>query len=216
MYTEMYFKAVDDLLNKIKNTQADAIKKAASIIADSVMAGGAVHLLDTGHIINHELVDRAGGLALFKRLDYSFNVEDPVIKREKEPFSMEGLAKYILGSSNVIRGDILIMGSVSGKSESVVDIALCAKELGVKLIAVTSIEYSSGIKSDHSSGKRLFEAADVVIDNCAPVGDAMLKVEEIGMKICPASGLASAFIMWTITSQLVENLIEKGLKPTSV
>lgn len=80
---------------------------------------------------------------------------------------MEGLAAYALRASGALPGDVMIIGSVSGKTMNVIDLAIEAKKFGLKIIALTSMAYSAQVKSEHSSGKRLFECADIVLDNCA-------------------------------------------------
>ena len=216
MLMNSYFNAVNDLFEKIRITQEDNIIRAGGIIAEAAAQGRAVHIYDTGHIINSELVGRAGGLMLLKQFKYNLNVENPVRQRDKGEMdiSMEGLAKYALRAANVLPGDIMIIGSVSGKSTGVVDLALEARKLGLTVIAVTSLTYSSAVKSDHSSGKKLFEVGDIVIDNCAPVGDAMLSVEGMEQKICPASGIAAAYLMWAISTVVIEELLQKGIIPS--
>ena len=77
---------------------------------------------------------------------------------------MEGMAELVLRASKILPGDLLIIGSVSGRSDQVVDLAITAKKYGCQVIAVTSLEYSSNVKSAHSSGLHLFEVADHVID----------------------------------------------------
>lgn len=216
MLMDRYAEAVHGLINKVYDTQKEAIIKAADLIVDAVAKGGNVHVFDTGHIINSELINRAGGLALLKQLKYTLQVENPVREIDRKGITpcQEGLGKLVLTASKAAPGDVLIVGSVSGKTTNVIDIALAAKELGIHVIAYTSIEYSSAVKSDHSSGKRLFEIGDVVIDNCAPKGDAMLTVEGIENKFGPASGLSGAFAMWCMSACIVEKMLERGLDPT--
>jgi uncharacterized phosphosugar-binding protein len=216
MLMNQYFQKVNKLMEKIRNTQTENIRKAAAIIVESIEQGGTVHIFDTGHLINSEMVGRAGGLMLMKALNYNFNVDNKYKERDNrgKNTSLEGLAGYVLGSSNVIPGDVLIIGSVSGKTVRPVDIALAARELGVKVIALTSLEYSSSLKSEHSCGKRLFELADLVLDNCAPAGDAMVEVEGLDVNICPASGMAAAYIMWALNAELVSQMMQKGMTPS--
>ena len=212
MLRDTYFQKVDELFAKIRTTQSEAIAVAARLIADSVQAGGCVHVFDTGHLLNAELIYRAGGAALVRAFKYSLSVEDAVRPRtvEGKNRSMEGLAAYALRASNVKSGDVMIIGSVSGKTVNVIDLALEARAMGVKVIAMTSVEYSSRLKSDHASGKRLMELGDVLLDNCAPFGDAMMKVEGLEAPMCPASGMAAAYIMWAVVAQLAEELLHDG------
>ena len=64
-----------------------------------------------------------------------------------------------------------------------------------------------------SGGKKLYELADVVLDNCAPAAEAMMEVEGIEARLCAASGLSAAFILWSVTTVVVEELMKKGKTP---
>lgn len=61
--------------------------------------------------------------------------------------------------------------------------------------------------------KKLYELADVVLDNCAPAAEAMMEVEGIEARLCAASGLSAAFILWSVTTVVVEELMKKGKTP---
>jgi len=212
-----YFAALRALIDKIQDTQAEAIDRAATAIVESAAQGGAWHIYDTGHMISSEAIGRAGGLFLARPLRYALTVDNPT--RQRPPrgpggeASLEGLAAYVLRASNVRRGDVLLIGSVSGKTVPPVDLAIEAKRAGVTVIAMTSLAYSSGLASEHSSGKRLFEAADIVLDNGAPPEDAMLAVPGLGPKICPASGIGAATIIWALTAAVVQKMMARGLTP---
>jgi len=215
MLIDNFFDAVSALIEKIRKEQKENILKAGEMITDSIEKGGVVHLFDTGHLINNELYGRAGGLLLMKRLKYHFSVENNARPRdEKNIDSRVGLAKYVLDASNILPRDVLIISSVSGKTVSPVDLAIEAKEAGIKIIAITSQTYSSTLKSDHPSGKKLYEIADIVLDNCASVGDGMLNVDGIDAAICPASGIAATCIMWALTADIIEKLLKEGLTPS--
>lgn len=216
MLVDSYKQAIRSAFDKVDATQTENMEKAADLIAEAVKNGGNVHVFDTGHIINSELINRAGGLALLKSIQYTFTVTDPVREKDQsgKDKSMEGLGAYVLRQSNVLPGDVLILGSVSGKTVNVIDLAVEARKMGVKTICVTSIEYSSALKSDHSSGKHLYELGDVVIDNCAPKGDAMVEYEGIDNKFGPASGLSAAYIMWQVSARVTDKLLAAGIKPT--
>ena len=214
---DRYYDAIDSLYKKIRTTQKDAMHKAAEAIANCLANGGQVHIYDSGHIINSELLSRAGGPAFLKRFNYSFSVDANKRPREtssKLPLEQGAATRLAFATSGVREGDVFILGSVSGKSENIIDIGLCAKEAGCTLIAVTSVAYSEGLKSAHPSGKRLFEIGDILLDNCAPEGDAMLEVEGMEHKCFPASGLGAAYMLWAVMADTTEIMIEKGLYPS--
>jgi len=216
MLVNRFYKAVDDLFATIRNTQEESIDLAATLVAETAAAGGGIHIHDTGHLINAELVNRAGGYHMFKQLVYKLNVENPVRLRPRDgvDISIEGLSEYVFRASGIQSGDLLFIGSVSGISAGVIDLALTAKLWGVRVVVLTSVSYSSTLQSKHSCGKRLYELGDVVIDNCAPPQDAMLEVDGLQTGLCPASGLAATYIMWAVTASSCGKLLERGITPS--
>ena len=216
MLIDRYFETVDSLFTKLKETQRGNCLEAGKLMADAVACGNAVNVFDTGHIIDSELVYRGGGAVFLKQFKYSLTVDNPVRPRDRSKVekSMEGLADYALRASGAMPGDVIIIGSVSGKAVNTIDLALGAREFGMKVIAVTSLEYSSKIQSLHSSGKRLFECADVTLDNCAPAAEAMMQIEGLDARFAAASGLSSVFLLWSSLAVAIEELIKKGIMPS--
>jgi uncharacterized phosphosugar-binding protein len=91
--------------------------------------------------------------------------------------------------------------------------ALLARERGVPVIAITSLAHSKGTSSRHSSGKKLYQIADVVIDNLCPKGDALVQMEGLPVPIGAGSGAVGMFIMHAIIVQAVQSLLERGIQP---
>jgi uncharacterized phosphosugar-binding protein len=218
MLIERYFEALQAKISEIA-AQPEPIQQAAKLCADTLEKRGVIHIFDSGHMVSSELVHRAGGLAALSGLSFKLEVDNPVRTRaDAPPNASPGISyKYIehVFESNQLRaGDVLFVGSVSGKTPNVIELALQAKAHGLTVIGLTSIAYSSRLDPMHPSGKRLYEVADLVLDNHAPYGDAMLEVEGVDYAICPASGLGAAAIMWAIMAGLVEEMLARGLKPS--
>ncbi|MGB9619299.1 MAG: sugar isomerase domain-containing protein [Armatimonadota bacterium] len=214
---DAYFDAITSRIAEIRERESEKIAEVARMCAESIARGGVVHIHDTGHMLNSELVHRAGGLALITPFSFSLNVSNPNAFREKDGPGPNLIAETIslaIKRGNMRPGDVLFIGSVSGKSESVVELAMQARAAGIKVVAVTSFEYSSKLESQHPSGKRLFEVADIALDNHAPYGDAMLEVAGLDVRACPASGIAAACIIWAVTARIIENLLQRGIVPT--
>jgi uncharacterized phosphosugar-binding protein len=91
--------------------------------------------------------------------------------------------------------------SKSGVNTMGVEIALKAKEMCLKTIGVTSLEHSRSSASYHSSGKRLFEVVDLVIDNCMPRGDALVEVAGFPAKVAAGSTIAGCIIMQSLAAE---------------
>jgi len=215
MLIDQYWETLDGLFTRVKESQKEYLLAAGRMIAEAVDNGACVHIHDSGHIIDSELIYRGGGLILYKKLKYNLVVENPVRKRDRSDMdtSMEGLAAYALKASGARPGDVLILGSVSGRTFGVVDLAYEAKKLGLKMIAITSMSYTTQVESPHSSGKRLYELVDIVIDNCAPAAEAMMEVDGLEARLCAASGMSASFIMWSVTTVVVEELLKRGKMP---
>jgi uncharacterized phosphosugar-binding protein len=217
-----WFAACDEILTRIRTTQSEALRRAGELIAEAAKAGGGLHIYDTGHC-SHEPIHRAGGLLMMAPLRFSFSVETrpaprrgEVAARRQEEFrhsADEAIADLAVERSGLAPGDVLIVNSVSGKAASVVQVALAAKRLGVSVVAITNVSYSKSVAGEHSSGKHLFEVADVVIDNCGVVGDAILEVEGVEAKVAPTSGLTFCYIIWALTCEAIDQMLGRGLRP---
>ena len=215
MLMETYWKAVDDLFAKVRNTQRENIITAGKMVADSIEQGGCIHLSSICHHIEHDLIYRGGGPIFYKHFTYNLNVDNPARARDRSDMdlNMEGLAAYALKASKVRPGDVLFLSSVSGRTASVVDLAYEAKKMGVKVIALSSMEYARQVDPVHSSGKKLYEMVDLTLDNCAPAAEAMIEVVGLEPRFAAASGIASDYIMWSVTSVAVEELMKRGITP---
>ena len=108
MLLDRYWDTIDELYTRVKTTQRDNIVAAGRLIADAVDGGACVHICDSGHIIDSELIYRGGGLILYKKFKYNLVVENPVRKRDRSDLdtSMEGLASYALKASGARPSDV--------------------------------------------------------------------------------------------------------------
>jgi len=222
MSMDQWFAFADHTLARIRATQGEAIRRAAQLIAESAHAGGGLHIYDTGHC-SHEPLHRAGGLFMVKPFRFSLQLDtmpspgraDAAAQRQRasRPSTDETLADLAVARSALGPGDVLIVNSVSGKAAPVVQTALAVKQLGLSVIAITNVTYSRAVPSEHSSGQRLCDVADVVIDNCGVVGDAALDVEGVDTRVAPTSGLTFCYIVWALVAEAVSQMVARGLKP---
>ena len=213
---ERYRGAVDDLFKKVRDTQTENIIKAGEIVAESVANGGCIFLSSICHSMEMDSIYRGGGPIFYRHFSYSFHIENNARKRDRSDLGYDpqgAAARYALQQSNFRPGDVLFLSSVSGRTKHVVDLAYEAVQMGIKVIAFTSMEYAVQVEPVHPSGKKLYEIATLTLDNCAPAAEAMLEVDGIEAKFAAASGIASDYIMWSVTSVAVEKLLEKGITP---
>ena len=104
--------------------------------------------------------------------------------------------------------EVVIVISNSGKNPTPIDIALGAREAGAKVVAITSLEMSKAAKSDHPSGKRLFEVADLVLDNLGISGDAALDVPGRDLRTAPMSTMSGALLLNLIVLAAIDHMVE--------
>lgn len=204
-----------DLLHRIRREQLPAIDRAAERIARSLAAGGVLHIFGTGHshLIAEEVVYRAGVLAPVDAiLEPSLTGQVDVTKSELAE-RLEGWGRIIVEHRRFQPEDVLLVVSNSGRNAAPVEVALEAKARGIPVLAITSLAYSRAVSSRHRSGKRLFEIADLVIDNMTPFGDALLQVPGVPVPVGPASGIAGMFIVHCVLVQAVEHLLRLGVVP---
>ena len=187
MLIDRYHEAVDSLLKTVRETQRENIVKAGELVANAVENGGKIYLGHIVHGIEMDLIYRGGG---------------PIFYKEYKP-----------GETELKAGDVIFVSSVSGRTKSVVDLAWDCMQKGITVIALTSMVYASKVDPVHESGKKLHEFVTLALDNCAPAAEAMLEVEGLEAHFAASSGIASDYIMWSLTSVCVEKMLRDGFTP---
>ena len=213
---DQYYEHILDILSKIKNTQNDAIEKAANMMSECIKNNKTIYAFGASHagILTQELFYRAGGLALINPImPKEVMLDVRPITQTSQMERLPGYGSLILKQTPINKGDVLIIHSVSGRNTIAIDMALKAKEKGVYLIALTNIKYSEALASRHESGKRLYEIAEIVIDNCGDFEDASTTIEGLNQKVAPTSTIAGAFIVNSLVIECVENLVKEGFEP---
>lgn len=210
-----YALGMQSLLQRIVQTQMGAIEHAARIVADAVAGDGIVYTFGTGHshVVAEDVAYRAGGLAPVDAILEASLTGHEKVRQSEFMERVEGMARVIFEYYGVSSRDALVVISNSGRNAAPIEMAELAKEHGVPVVAITSLAHSQGTTSRHSSGKKLYELADVVIDNLCPKGDAMVRLEGLPVPVGAGSGVAGMFILHTIIVQAIQDLQERGLKP---
>ena len=212
-----YLSTTIQLLSRIQDEEIDAIEKAAKLIADAIEQGHCLFAFGCTHssLPIQDLVYRAGGFMLVNPLFgpgiTALDIKPTTISSAME--QMEGYAKVILDNSPIKTGDVLILVSVSGRNAVPVELAQLAKDRGIKIIGVSSREYSEAVKSRHPSGKKMNDFADIILDNKAPKGDAVLEAKEVPQKFSPVSGVTSIALLQTLIAATIEDLLSRGIVP---
>jgi uncharacterized phosphosugar-binding protein len=201
--------------DRVAETQRTAITTAGDWIADALAGGRFLYAFGTGHshLLAEEVFYRAGHLArAVPILEETLMLHIKAIEAtylEREP----GLAAKILGRYPVQAGDVLLVASNGGRNAVPVEMVLEAQARGLRTVAITNVDQTFRWPSRHSSGKRLAEVADIVIDNCGVDGDAAVSIEGFPHRIGPPSTITGALIINLIVVHAIERLIQLGADP---
>ena len=210
-----YYQVSMRLIAAIMRSQAQSLERAAQAIFESLRADGVFHVFGSGHshALAEEAFHRAGGLVPVNAIQEAFLTPLTSPRMSGQLERVPGLAKLILDGHDLRPGEVLMVISNSGINAVPVEIALEGKARGLRVIALTSLHHSQGVPSRHGSGKRLFEVADIVLDNCGEPGDAAVGYEGFQGKVGPTSLLAGAYIINSLVCRVVELFLAKGLTP---
>jgi len=203
--SECFSEKVHAILDRIAETQTAPLRNAAALMAQAIGKGRLIYAFGSGHSqsVAIEFYYRAGGLATCDVIH-----EKTFGRAERLP----GYACLLLDTYPVSAGDVIIIISNSGRNPLPVEMAESAKQRGMGVIGITSLEYSRSVTSRAPCGKRLFEICDVVIDNCCPPGDALIDLGD-GIRVGGASTLAGAFISQTLVCLTSGKLQQDGIRP---
>lgn len=210
-----YQAAIMEQLDRQFEEEAANIEKAAEYCAASVSSDRVIHVFGCGHsqMFAMEVFYRAGGLVPVNALLIPHLALFPKAKLSTLQERVEGFADKFLELEDVDPRDTMIIVSISGRNAGVVDMALEAKKIGMKVVALVSKKFASSTTSRHSSGKNLMDVADVVIDVKCVSGDAVLEMEGLEPKFCGTSTVLGMSVMESIIAQTVENCVKSGYIP---
>ncbi|MBR5341857.1 MAG: SIS domain-containing protein [Erysipelotrichaceae bacterium] len=212
---EKYFAQIDEIIKKIEETQGENILKAAEILTKTTENGGIIYGFGTGH--SHLVADdafwRAATPANYCALLEPSATGNQEITKSYFVENTYGIGKLVVDYHRITPNDCMIIISNSGNNIAPVDAALRAKEKGIPVIAITAVEYSDYLKCKHKDNVKLKDVADVVLDNCSLIGDAAVEIEGFKMKVGSTSTIPNIYLQNAILTQMVENLVKKGIEP---
>jgi len=208
-----YMNAINELLESAYETNKDIIPVIAGKVADTVMADKLIHTIGSGHsyVPALEVFGRAGGLANVNCMMDPDVLESTGAMRGSAVERLHGLADIIYDTYHVEQGDMIFIISNSGRNALPVEMAMRCQNEGVYVAAMTSVTQSHAMTSRHESGKRLFELADAVLDNCAPKGDGCLDID--GIITGPVSNIVGLYLINTVMSEAIRIMKDRGFAP---
>jgi uncharacterized phosphosugar-binding protein len=216
-----YLAIAAQLIDRIAKTQMDAIERAAQICARSITQDGQVFCWGGGHsrMSVEEMFPRIGsypGFYPMVELALTFYTNFVGPDGLAQSFFLERQEKYaeaILANYEFGPHDSMICFSSTGINGLVIEMALQAQQRGLPVIAVTSLEHARATISRHSSGKKLYEVADVTIDNCTPAGDAVISLDGLKYKVSPTSTIGATAVVNALKARTAELMLAMGVEP---
>lgn len=198
-------------LKTIVEQEQNSMKKATQILIKAQQEKQSIFIFGASHagLLSQEVFYRAGGLININPIFAdSILVNVSPISTTTKMEQLEGYGKIIFETSKMKENDVLILHSVSGRNPVVIEMALEARKKDITVIAITNVDYSKNVISRHSSGKNLYQIADVVINTHGELGDAVCTLPNGKQKVGPASTITSCFIMNSIITEVAFELAE--------
>ena len=216
-----YFDRTLELLERIRETQLPNIEKAAEICASAIARDGLVFLFGAGHsrMLCEEMTPRQGCFVGFFALvelalsNHAAIVGANGLRSALHLEKYEGYAEEILKSFRFGPYDAFVVISTSGIRPVIVEMALGARRRGMPVIALVSRQHCEQSVAAHSSGKKLIDVADVVLDNLCPPGDCVVELEGLEWRTGPASTVTGAAIINMLRCATAERLLQRGVRP---
>lgn len=212
---DKYFSEIKEILTVVKEEEKTSLKDGANKIAEAVANGGIIHLFGCGHshILTEEVFFRAGGLAPIRPIFY-----EPLMLHESAVKSSQlerenNYGKKLIENVDIKPNEVMLVLSTSGRNPVPVDVAIAAKEKGAFVIGITSIEYAKSQLSRHKKGFYLFDVVDLVIDNHAPPGDALLEHSKLEVKFAPSSTVIGSAIINGMIAESIKIMADKDVSP---
>ena len=211
-FIDTYFKEVEQRFAVMKQ-EREPLEQAARLLFEAEKEHHTIYTFGSGHshMIGQDIYARAGGYAKV----YPINeIEMTLATHPTKSTTLERTASYadVLDAIYTIEaGDVLLVTSNSGRNPLVIEYTMRAREKGARIIVITSLSHSKTIASRHESGLRLFELADVILDNHAPYGDATTPIDD-ATSMGPVSTLTGCFLAQCVMGRFVELLKEHGME----
>lgn len=204
-------------IEKIRDEQDDKFESAAKLIVDTLSDGHMVHFWGPGghsSIFAEDVLYREGELALINPIiDPSICLANGAMKEIEYYERIPDIGRTVMYANDVKAEDVVIMGSPYGVNPVCIEGALTVKEIGAKLIAITSHLFSDWLDNDetrHENGESLYSLADIYISSYSPYDDLLLEREGFPQKFGPAGTILQLITLKALTTRVIEMLIERG------
>lgn len=219
-YTQEYLKKCQGLIEAVSSQEAN-IMEVAKIFSNTILAGRMVHLFGSGHsrIMVEEMWPRYGSFPGFNPIvELSLTFHNLVVgaNGQRQAMFLEnvpGLAEQIIRNFDLSNEDAALIISSSGCNVVPIEMAELFQKKGIKNVGIISKNHSAASTSKRADGLKLQDFCDVVLDSGAPVGDSMIKIENLETPVAPGSTVGSCMVINCIKAELANLLTKAGHPP---
>ncbi|SDC21056.1 Uncharacterized protein, contains SIS (Sugar ISomerase) phosphosugar binding domain [Pelagirhabdus alkalitolerans] len=209
-----YFEGIKELIDVVEREETENIKKAVDALTEAVENKQSIFAFGASHagILTQELYYRAGGLMTINPIfGESVTLDVEPITHTSQMERLVGYGTALFKKTPFKSGDVLIVHSVSGRNPVTIELALEAQKMGVTVIGLTNLTYSTQVTSRHPDGKNMYQYCDIVIDNHGAIGDAMCEIDGLDMRVGPSSTVIGAMVVNTLVVETVKQLKANGM-----
>jgi uncharacterized phosphosugar-binding protein len=203
------------MIQRLRDEQLGLIREAGRLVAEVLRADRLVHVFGTGHshMLAEEGLYRAGGLAPVNAI-----LESGLMLHEGATMStrlekLPGYSPIVADKYGFEEGDLLIVISNSGVNAAPLEMAMLAREVGLNVLAICSVAYSKSAELESGVPARLYEVADLTLDNLGVPGDAAVEVDGTGLKVGPTSTVVGAALLNAVFVEAACALVAEGVEP---
>ncbi len=203
---QTYLDFVAERVKRIRDTQGQAIRKAAELVGETLIKGHMVYTFGSGHsqLLAMEIQARAGGF---------YPVQAIIDPMKGKAEKLEGYGTILMQYAPYKEGDLLFVISNSGRNPEPIEVAMHARSQGVTVIVLTSMEHTSQVTSRHSSGKKLYQLGDLVLDSQVPAGDASMSYPGLLPRAGALSTVLGATILNAVVVEAIQYLLDHDFEP---
>jgi uncharacterized phosphosugar-binding protein len=210
-----YLDKMRAILTFIQTKQDESIAAAAQELAGVIEHGGIIYTFGAGHshCAAEDIVSRAGGLAAVDM------IYEPASSGEFGMFKggyierLAGVGEAAIRFGDISEQDALVVVSNCGLNNAPIEVALYGRKLGIPVVAITSVSYSSSHRTRHSGGKKLMEVANIVIDTGVPFPDATIKMDGLEQPMGALSTAVSIVVGHVLCLSVASLLLNRGVRP---
>ncbi len=224
MSAPLYFEKIEAQLHALGEKSMPAILEAAEAMANSIAAGRVVYYFGSGHscIPALDVFPRYGSFLGLQPIHNTPLMWSNVIGPGGTPELLwierqEGYLENVLKYYTITPEDTFIIISHGGLNAAAIEAAMIAKSHGSTVVVITSMQNYEMNAARHSSGKKLADVADIVIDNGAPPEDSIIRIDGWEEPVAASSTVTCLTISMALVAQTAANLAARGIHvPTFV